>query len=101
MYNQGTHLHHWRRLRQQDPLLTWPLFCPTDWVHLTIETLFRSRQPLGRHLNTQAVTVGLIIDVKAVLTLVLLSHAESGMSRFAGTDEDILRAFVLRAKSAV
>ena len=35
MYNQGTHLHHWRRLRQQDPLLTWPLFCPTDWVHLS------------------------------------------------------------------
>ena len=21
-------------MRQQDPLLTWPLFCPTDWVHL-------------------------------------------------------------------
>ena len=22
-------------MRQQDPLLTWPLFCPTDWVHLS------------------------------------------------------------------
>ena len=42
---EGTaaHLHHWRRLRQQDPLLTWPLFCPTDWVHLSYTNHARQR----------------------------------------------------------
>ena len=44
-------------------------------------------------------TVGLVIDVSAVLTLILLSHAESGMSRIVGTDEGILRGLVLRVKS--
>ena len=28
-------------MRQQDPLLTWPLFCPTDWVHLNGKNLGR------------------------------------------------------------
>ena len=44
-------------------------------------------------------TVGLLIDVSAVLTLILLSHAESGMARIVGTDEGILRGLMLRVKS--
>ena len=44
-------------------------------------------------------TVGLVIDVTAVLTLILLSHAESGMARIVGTDEGIFRGLVLRVKS--
>ena len=41
------------------------------------------------------------IEEQDWFTAPLAENAESGMSRFAGTDEDILRAFVLRAKSAV
>ena len=44
-------------------------------------------------------TLGLIIDVTAVLTLILLSHAESGMARIVGTDEGILRGLALRFQS--
>ncbi len=44
-------------------------------------------------------TVGLVIDVTAVLTLIILSHAELGMGSIAGTDEGILRGLVLRVKS--
>ena len=44
-------------------------------------------------------TIGLIIDVTAVLTLILLSHAESGMARIVGTDEGILRGLALRFQS--
>ena len=44
-------------------------------------------------------TAGLIIDVTAVLFLILLSHAESGMVRIVGTDEGILAGLILRIKS--
>ncbi len=44
-------------------------------------------------------TVGLVIDVTAVLTLIILSHAESGMASIVGTDEGVLRGLVLRVKS--
>ena len=57
-YNQGTHLHHWRRLRQQDPLLTWPLFCPTDWVHLTSLTLTGS----GKFIFKPALTITVLLE---------------------------------------
>ena len=50
-------------------------------------------------LNRVMSTVGLVIDVTAVLTLILLSHAESGMARIVGTDEGIFRGLVLRVKS--
>ena len=44
-------------------------------------------------------TVGLLIDVTAVFTLIVLSHAESGMARIVGTDEGVLRGLMLRVKS--
>ena len=44
-------------------------------------------------------TVGLVIDVTAVLALIILSHAESGMARIVGTDRGILQGLVLRVKS--
>ena len=44
-------------------------------------------------------TVGLVIDVTSVLTLIVLSHAESGMARIVGTDEGVLQGLVLRVKS--
>ena len=46
-------------------------------------------------------TVGLVFDVTAVLTLtlIILSHAESGMARIVGTNEGILRGLMLRVKS--
>ncbi len=43
-------------------------------------------------------TVGLIIDVAAVLALIILSHAESGMARVLGTDKGIRDGLVLRVK---
>ena len=44
-------------------------------------------------------TVGLVIDVTAVLALIILSHAESGMPRIVGTNGGILQGLVLRVKS--
>ena len=44
-------------------------------------------------------TVGLVMDVAAVLTLILLSHAESGMARIVGTDKGILQGLALRVRS--
>lgn len=44
-------------------------------------------------------TVGLVIDVTAVLTLIILSHAESGMVRVVGTNSGILKGLILRVKS--
>ena len=44
-------------------------------------------------------TVGLVIDVTAVLALIILSHAESGMPRIVGTNVGILQGLVLRVKS--
>ena len=46
-------------------------------------------------------TVGLVMDVTAVLTLILLSHAESGMARIVGTDKGILQGLVLRVQSMI
>ena len=43
-------------------------------------------------------TVGLVIDVTAVLALIILSHAESGMARIIGTTEGICQGLVLRFK---
>ena len=43
-------------------------------------------------------TVGLVIDVAAVLALIVLSHAESGMARIIGTNEGVLQGLVLRVK---
>ena len=44
-------------------------------------------------------TVGLVIDVTAVLILIILSHAESGMARIIGTDEGVCQGLVLRVKT--
>ena len=44
-------------------------------------------------------TAGLVIDVTAVLTLIILSQAESGMARIIGTDEGVLRGLTLRVKT--
>ena len=44
-------------------------------------------------------TAGLVIDVTAVLILIILSHAESGMARIVGTDEGVLRGLMLRVKT--
>ena len=44
-------------------------------------------------------TVGLIIDVTAVLTLIVLSHAEAGMARVLGTTEGVFQGLVLRVKT--
>ena len=44
-------------------------------------------------------TVGLVVDVTAVLFLIFLSHAESGMVRIVGTDTGILQGLILRVKS--
>ncbi len=43
-------------------------------------------------------TVGLVIDVTAVLILIILSNAESGMARIIGTTEGILQGLLLRLK---
>ena len=40
----GNPLTSLEALEAADPLLTWPLFCPTDWVHLN---LFRGHESLG------------------------------------------------------
>ena len=44
-------------------------------------------------------TVGLIIDVTAVLALIMLSHAESGMARMIGTTEGVFPGLALRFKT--
>ena len=44
-------------------------------------------------------TVGLIIDVTAVLVLIILSHAEAGMARVVGTTEGVWPGLVLRFKT--
>lgn len=44
-------------------------------------------------------TVGLVIDVSAVLALIILSHAESGMARIVGTSEGHRQGLILRVRT--
>ena len=61
-------------MRQQDPLLTWPLFCPTDWVHLN-DMLTRRTDP--------KIAFGVLALGVAAVVLALWVITSTGVARGA------------------
>ena len=51
------------------------------------------------HIAELLSTIGLVIDVIAVLALIVLSHAEAGMARIVGTTDGVFQGLVLRFKT--
>ena len=71
-------------MRQQDPLLTWPLFCPTDWVHLIdrngVAVLLEERM-LGYLPRQMARVLAPDMDSELRLTATIMSTAPGGIPR--------------------